>query len=359
MSSLLLAPLARGAGRGPCLEQRAAALQQPRAGNPQGAAGSAESAPVPARHLRAQELPGAVAPVPWHGQRPGALPCPAHTSSSWDPRQYRGSAGRPERRDFPCHGLSRVSPQAPHRTACSDLEPQRALLGLGGTGSPRAGAFSVRACVPRAPATPAGAPALPELPWPISGTGEVAAKRNGTVPSLSRVGARPGRSPAPGDSQPGSGRGSAAAVTQSSCRAVPEVKVAHEGELQGEGERTGATGTKPRLHRGGPGRASRAGLVTWGARPSQDAPRARGRAHARCHPAALPECHVRRQGPRETAALANHGRHCGERGQWWPAGGERGRRPTRGGGKGACPDRQPMGGAQRPGQRPRPMGGGR
>lgn len=215
VSSLLLAPLARGAGRGPCLEQRAAALQQPRAGNPQGAAGSAESAPVPARHLRAQELPGAVAPVPWHGQRPGALPCPAHTSSSWDPRQYRGSAGRTERRDFPCHGLSRISPQAPHRTACSDLEPQRALLGLGGTGSPRAGAFSVRACVPRAPATPARAPALPELPWSISGTGEVAAKRNGTVPSLSRAGARPGRSPAPGDSQPGSGGGQR-------CRRDPE-----------------------------------------------------------------------------------------------------------------------------------------
>lgn len=112
-------------------------------------------------------------------------------------------------------------------------------------------------------------------------------------------------------------RGSATAVTPSSCRSgperrtVPEGKVVYEREGQREWERPG-----PNRGRTGAGRASRAGLLTWGARPNQDPPRARGLAQARCRPAALPECHVRGQGPRETAALTNRERRRRERSQW-------------------------------------------
>lgn len=129
------------------------------------------------------------------------------------------------------------------------------------------------------------------------------------------------------------------------------------GRYKGSGNGRGRPG--PNRGRTGAGRASRAGLVTWSARPNQYSPRARGRAHAQCRPAALPECHVRGQGPRETAAPTNRERRQGERGQWEPVGGERGRRPTRGGGRGVRPDRQPMEGTQWPGQRCRPMAGGR
>lgn len=73
VSSLPLRP--RAPGVAPCPEQRAAALQQPRAGNPRGAAGSPESAPL--QPVRALELPGAEAPVPGTGSAHQRQPGPS------------------------------------------------------------------------------------------------------------------------------------------------------------------------------------------------------------------------------------------------------------------------------------------
>lgn len=291
---------------------------------------------------------------------PGALPRPAHTRSSQDPRKHRGSAGRPERRDFP---LPRSPDSSVPVVSAGSAQSRALMLVLNGPRSAWGHEEPPRWCLLREAARAAGPPAPPEPPRPISVTGELAAKPNWTAQAATRpvpgpVGAqrrgtdRQGRGGQRCCREPGSGR------SGSERRAVPEGKAVSRGGTRGGGTDR-PDRTRPDRDCTGAGRASRAGLVTWGTRPSQDPPRARDPAHAQCRPAALPECHVRGRGPRETAALTNRERHREERGQWRPAGGERGRRPTRGGGRGTCPDRQPMGGAQRQGQWPRPMGGGR
>lgn len=151
VSSSLLRPGAPGVA--PCPEQRAAALQQPQAGDPRGAAGSPESAPL--QPVCALELPGAEAPVPGTGS--------AHQ------RQVGPSADLSD--GISSATVTRLSLPGLHRLRTEQRALTWSLHGpcsaWGARGAPPA-AFSVRARVPRGPATPVGTAAPPELPGPSS-----------------------------------------------------------------------------------------------------------------------------------------------------------------------------------------------
>lgn len=292
MSSLFLAALARAPAAVACPEQRAAASQQPRAGKPGARPGARALSPLQGVTGGRGSCPERRCRYPGTGGARGLFPA-QRSPAAIGPLGSTGAAqAHPSDRIFPCHGpLGRVSAEAPHRTTCSDLEPQGSCSARGARRAP--------ALVP-SPRTPL----LLSSPAHLRDWGACSkAKRGRPKP---QPGQCPARSEPYARGQTRQGRGGCP-----ERRTVAEGKVVYEREVQGEGERTG-----PNRGCTGAGRASRAGLVTWGTRPNQDPPRARGRAHARYCPAALPECHVRGQGPRETAALTNRERHREERSQW-------------------------------------------